>query len=188
MQKIITYLKAPLGIIVLGVLLFCCKKSEFANDNLLKYNGKIPDESAKNLNLSFSDSGHLTFSVSTPLLNKYAGDKPYMDCPEGITITSYDPYGTPEAKLQANYAISEERTQRMEARRNVVITNLKSRDTLFTQKIVWDKRNKRIYSNVRVEQHRPDGTVNIGDGFDADERFSRYTVRNPRGQVIAKDL
>ena len=27
-----------------------------------------------------------------------------------------------------------------------------------------------------------------GDGFDADERFAKYTVRNPRGQVVADEL
>lgn len=188
MQSIATYLKTPLAILMLGVFFICCKKSDFAHDNLMTYHGKLPDEATANLNLSFSDSGKVSFSISAPLLNKYSGENKYMDCPEGITIISYDPNGVPEAKLQADYAISEEKTHRLEARRNVVITNLKSHDTLLTKKIVWDKRSKRIYSNTKVEQHRPDGTVNIGDGFDADERFSKYTVRNPRGQVIAKDL
>lgn len=172
----------------MGVLFICCKKSDFSKNDLLIYNGKIPDESVTNLKLTFSDSGRVSFSIESPIMNKYGGDAAYMDCPQGIKIISYDPMGEPESCLTADYAISEERTQRMEARRNVVITNLKLGDTLKTKKIVWDKRNKRIYSNVRVQQIRADGTINIGDGFDADEHFTKYTVRNPRGQVIAKDI
>lgn len=186
MQKHI--LKGTLFIVLMGVLFVGCKKGNFSKDELLIYDGKLPDESVTNVKLTFSDSGRLSFAIESPLLNKYSGNAPYMDCPEGIKIISYDYLGNPESCLTADYAISEERTQRMEARRNVVITNLKQGDTLKTKKIVWDKRNKRIYSNVRVQQIRADGTINIGDGFDADERFSKYTVRNPRGQVIANDL
>lgn len=181
-------IKGTLCILLLGVLFIACKDDKFNQNELMRYNGKIPDESATNLDLNLSEAGKLSFEIHTPLLNKYGGDNPYMDCPEGIEIISYDNDGTPEARLTADYAINEERNMRMEARRNVVITNLKQGDTLKTKKIIWDKRNKRIYSNVRVIQIRADGTVNIGDGFDADERFAKYTVRNPRGQVVADEL
>ena len=48
----------------------------------MRYNGKIPDESATNLDLNLSEAGKLSFEIHTPLLNKYGGDNPYMDCPE----------------------------------------------------------------------------------------------------------
>ena len=171
-----------------GVLFFSCGTQEFSKNQLLEYDGKFPDESANDVSITFSDSGRVSFEIFAPLLNKYNGDFPYMDCPEGIQIVSYDSRGEKEAVLTSEYAISEEATQRMEARTQVVITNVKNGDTLKTEKIIWDKANKRIYSDVEVRQIRSDGTVNIGDGFDADERFTKYTVRNPRGEIIADDL
>lgn len=171
-----------------GVLFISCGTQEFSKNELLEYDGKFPDESTQNVEITFSDSGRVSFEITAPLLNKYNGDNSYMDCPEGIRIISYDVNGEKEAILTAEYAISEERTQRMEANTHVVITNVKNGDTLKTEKIIWDKGSKRIHSDVEVRQIRSDGTVNIGDGFDADERFTKYTVRNPRGEIIADDL
>lgn len=175
-------------LLVSGVFFISCGSQEFSQNQLLEYDGKFPDESAKDVEITFSDSGRVSFEIFAPMLNKYNGDFPYMDCPEGIKIVSYDTRGEQEAILTSDYAISEEATQRMEARTHVVITNVKNGDSLKTEKIIWDKGNKRIYSDVEVRQIRSDGTVNIGDGFDADERFTKYTVRNPRGEIIADDL
>lgn len=181
-------IKSTLCIIMLGVFFIACKDEEFSHDNLLCYDGKYPDESARNIRLTYSDSGRLSFQITSPLINKYAGDSPFTDCPEGIQVISYDIAGQPESMLTAQYAISEEHTQRMEAQHNVIITNLKKGDTIRTEKIVWDQRNRRIYSDVNVRQTRADGTVYLGDGFDADEKFTKYTVRHPRGEIIADDL
>lgn len=181
-------LKSTLCILAIGVLFVSCQEDEFSKTNLLSYKGKYPDESSANLHLSFSDSGRLNFQINTPLLNKYNGEESYMDCPEGIEIISYDFMGKPEAILKADYAISNDRDGCMEARNHVIITNLAKGDTITTEKIVWDKRNRKIYSDVPVRQTRADGTVYLGTGFDADEKFTKYTVRNPRGEIIANDL
>jgi len=173
---------------VLGVIFISCKQDEFSKDKRLSYHGKYPDESTSDLQLTFSDSGRLNFRIITPILNKYSDGNTYMDCPEGIEIISYDNLGVPEAVLTADYAINAEREMRMETQHNVVITNLKKGDTIKTEKIIWDKKLRRIYSDMPVRQIRSDGTIYNGDGFDADEKFTHYTVRNPRGEIIADDL
>ena len=183
-----TFKKIAPCLLALGVIFVSCKQEEFSKDKLYSYHGKFPDESAENLHLTYSDSGRLNFEIHTPILNKYYGDHTYMDCPEGIEIISYDNLGQPEAVMRADYAIDAERDMRLEAQNNVVITNLKKGDTIKTEKIIWDKRLRRIYSDVPVRQIRADGTIYNGDGFDADEKFTRYTVRNPRGEIIANDL
>lgn len=188
MRIIKTFIKIAPCLLALGVIFVSCKQEEFSKNKLLSYHGKYPDESAEDLHLTYSDSGRLNFEIRTPILNKYYGDHTYMDCPEGIEIISYDVFGNPEAVMKADYAINAERDMRMEAQKNVVITNLKKGDTIFTEKIVWDKRFRRIYSDVPVRQVRADGTIYNGSGFDADERFTHYTVRNPRGEIIADDL
>ena len=175
-------------LLIMGVIFISCKKDEFSKDKRLSYHGKYPDESTTELHLTFSDSGRLNYEINTPILNKYSENDTYMDCPEGIEIISYDIYGEPEAMLTADYALNAEREMRMEAQHNVVITNLKKGDTIKTEKIIWDKKLRRIYSDVPVRQIRADGTIYKGDGFDADEKFTRYTVRNPRGEIIANSL
>lgn len=175
-------------LILYVMVFFIACSDEFNTFEPIEYNGKFPDESAKNIELVFSDSGRLNFIISAPLMNKYEEDDPYMDFPEGVHITSFDESGNIQSSLRADYAISIDNTEYMEARHNVVIKDLQKKETIETEKIIWDKRNKRIYSDVEVRQIKADGTINIGDGFEADERFSKYAIRNPRGEVLASDI
>lgn len=153
-----------------------------------EFDGKFPDESATDIHIVFSDEGITSFELFAPVLNKYSTDTSYMDCPEGITIFSYDEWGEKQSVLTADYAISSENPPRMEASKNVVIKDLVKNETIESEQIIWDKNKKIIYSIVMVKQTKADGTVNYGDGFEADEHFSKYKVFNPRGEMIVDEL
>jgi len=154
---------------------------------VLEYNGKFPDESAKNIEIITSENGVINFTLFAPLMNKYFGDNPYFDFPEGITISSYS-NGEKHSTLSADYAISEEHTQRYEAHGNVIIVDLLKKETILTEKIIWDKKNKRIFSDVEIIQIKADGTTNKGDGIEADEKFTKYTITRPYVEMLADDL
>lgn len=181
-------LKNTLVVMTIGVFFVSCNNSEFSKNNQLCVDGKFPDEASFNITITMSDNGEKTFEIFAPTMHKYNGDSQYMECPDGVKVISFRKGNSPEAIMTADYAVSEEDGMRMEATSNVVIINLIQGDTIKTEKIVWEKKSKRIYSDVPVKQIRKDGTTNIGDGFDADEKFSRYTVRNPRGEMLANDL
>ena len=173
------------------LFLFSCQH-EIPKNELLEYNGKQPDESSTDIEIIFSDEGIKSFVLTAPILNTYSptDEHPelnYMDCPEGIKIISYDEDGNEQSILTADYAISEQHKRTMEARHNVVVTNLIKNETIETEQIIWDKGSKKIFSNVEVKQIKADGTVNYGDGFEADEKFTKYVVWNPRGEVLADE-
>ncbi len=150
--------------------------------------GKYPDESATEIHMIFSDAGITSFELYAPTLNKYLGDTVYMDCPDGIIIYAYDEWGEKQSMLTADYAISAEIPPRMEASKNVVIKDLVKNETIETEQLIWDKNRQVIYSVVPVKQTKADGTVNYGDGFEADEHFSKYRVFNPRGEMLMEEL
>ena len=179
-------LKNTILFFVSMVFFVACSKN-FKTVTAYEYKGKFPDESVKNIEITFSEGGKISFIISAPVLNKYMGETTYMDCPEGVTITSFDYDGTIQSIMTADYGISVDNTQKMEAHRNVVITNLKKGERIETEKIIWDQREKTIYSDVEVRQYKDDGSIHIGDGFDADERFSKYSIRRPRGNVVANE-
>ena len=182
------FVKNTIFIFITMVFFISCS-SDFKKVVALEYEGKFPDESATDIEIVMSEEGRVNFILFTPVFNKYIDtDTPFTDCPKGLTITSFDGFGEKQSVLTADYAISTERTELMEARYNVVITDLKKNETIETEKIVWDKQNQRIYSDVEIRQTKADGSVNIGDGFDADEKFTKYSVKNPRGEVIAEDI
>ena len=157
------------------------------NSALLEYHGKFPDESAENMTLTVSDSGIVSFIVKAPVFNTYRTDSTYMDYPEGITAISYTEYGQQRAILTANYACNINNSM-YKASKNVIIIDMLKGDTLRTEEIIWDQRRRIIYSNVLVKQTKADGSVNFGDGFEADERFSRYTIFHPHGEMAGLDF
>ena len=175
-------------LILIGVAFFIsCNRSEYEKNKPLEFDGKFPDESALNIEIIISDSGKVSFTLFVPYMNKYGGENPYMDFPRGIKVTSFS-NGEKQSVLTADYAISEDWTQRMEASENVVITDLVKHESIKTEQIIWDKLNKKIYSEVEVTQIKADGTINKGDGFEADEKFSRYAIKNPRGEMLTTDV
>ncbi|MEG1556708.1 MAG: LPS export ABC transporter periplasmic protein LptC [Bacteroidales bacterium] len=181
------YIKNAITAIVVMAFFVACSE-EFKKVAPKEFEGKFPEESADDIEIVFSDSGRTSFILYAPILNKYTGDNPYMDFPRGIKVISFDERGFKQSVLTADYAISEEQTMRMEASKNVIITDLQKNESIETEQIIWDKRNKKIYSIMEIKQIKSDGTINYGDGFEADERFTKYTVRNPRGEMIAEDL
>jgi len=174
-------------ILCLMVFLLSCKDHK-EEAQLFSYNGKYPDESAENITITMSDSGKVSFVVSTPILNSYSSDSiPYTDCPEGITIVSYTEWGEKQAIITADYAAYENNSI-YRASKNVVIRDVIKGDTLETEEIIWDQRTRSIYSNVLVKQKKADGSINYGDGFTADERFTKYTIIHPRGEMSGFDF
>lgn len=173
----------------LALFVSCSEKLEVTN--LLEYQGKYPDESAEQMEIIYTENGEKSFVLYTPLLNKYyEGNEvsvSYMDCPEGIKIVSFDDNGKEQSILTADYAINQELSRRMEARDNVVLVNLNKNETIETELIIWDKNTRKIFSDKEVRYTKSDGSVSYGDGFDADESFSKYSVRNPRGEIIAQE-
>lgn len=172
------------------LFLFSCS-NDLKKNMMLEYEGKYPDESSTDVEIIYSDNGKKNFVIYAPLMNRYVPteDAPecnYMDFPKGIKIVSFDEEGNEQSVLTADYAINDQHIRRMEARQNVVITNLQKHETIESEQIIWDKSNQKIYSETLVKQTKADGTVNYGDGFDADERFTKYTVWHPRGEMIAE--
>ncbi|MDR2979300.1 MAG: hypothetical protein LBV02_02495, partial [Bacteroidales bacterium] len=78
----------------LVMVFFMACNDDFSVISPKEYDGKFPEESAKDIEIFFSDSGRLSFHITASLLNKYEnGEESYFDCPEGVIIVSYDDYG-----------------------------------------------------------------------------------------------
>lgn len=180
-------LKNTIMTFCLMVFLISCNRHSDKVE-LFSYQGKYPDESAENITITMSDSGKISFMVTTPILNHYAsGNDNYTDCPEGIKIVSFTEWGEKQAIITADYAAYENNSV-YRASKNVVIHDVIKGDTLETDEIIWDQRTRTIYSNVLVKQKKADGSVNYGDGFTADERFTKYTIVHPRGEMNGFDF
>lgn len=145
--------------------------------------GSYMTQQSENTVVINSVNGQLSYRMTAPLLERYEyASEPYTEYRRGIDVIMYnDSTGVVESTLRANYAIYMEVQDLWEAKGNVVATNAKG-EKLETEQLFWNRKEKRVYSNVdsKVTQG---GDVVIGDGFESDEAFEEFEVRNARGKV-----
>lgn len=140
-----------------------------------------PEESAKDVEMIYSDSAKVKVILLSPELNRYYGENKYVEFPKGIDVTFYDSIMRVQSKLTSDYAISYENTKIMEAKKNVVTINVK-KEQLNTEHLVWDQNKKMLYSNVFVKITTPDKIL-FGDGLEANEQFTWYRIKKLRGTI-----
>jgi len=179
----------PYNIIITGILFLIFQISCTNDLETIKHisaRDTLPLESAKNIEVIYSDSGRTVIYIYSVQMDKYMGNNTYIEFPKGLKVLYYDTAMQVKSMLTADYAIVKDKEHIMEAKKNVVIFDKVKDVTINTEHIIWDQQKKIVYSNTFVKKTSKDGVM-YGDGFDADETFSRYTVRNPKGEINVEE-
>jgi LPS export ABC transporter protein LptC len=162
-----------------ATFLVSCKGDIETVKAISNFEGKPTVEMA-DFKMTYSEGGKYKMVVRAPLVQRYEMRTPVVsEFRKGINVISYDLSGKKVASITAKYAILHEEQQLWEARGNVVGKNDKG-ETLYTEKLFWNQKTRRISSNVFVKVVKADGTPSTGEGIDADEKFQNYTVKKPR--------
>lgn len=165
---------------VLLCFLFSCE-NDIKTINTVGNKDYLPVETAKDVETIYSDSGRISVIVKAPQLDRYAGEKPYVEMPKGVKVFFYDTAMNVRSKLTANYAISYEKEKIMEAENDVVVVNEKQ-EQLNTEHLVWDQKKAIIYSDKFVKINTGKEIL-WGEGLDADERFDKWKIKKPKGSI-----
>lgn len=172
------------AVTIIAAMLFSCENNiETVNTVTAKDN--TPFEISKNIKLIYSEDSKILVQLKTPLLERYMGERPYMEMPRGVEVNFYDSLMKVSSHLKANYAISYENEKITEARNNVIVINEKN-EQLNTERLFWDEKKAIIYSDVFVKITTPDEVL-FGEGFESDERFDKWTIRRPKGSFTIKE-
>ncbi len=143
------------------------------------FEGK-PTETMDNFKMTYSEGGHYKMEVSAPIVQRYSLRNPIVsEFKQGISVITYDQAGKRVASITSKYAIYHEDQQLWEARGNVVGKNDKG-ETLYTEKLYWNQNTGRVSTNVFIKVVKPDGSVSVGEGIDADQSFQHYNIKKPR--------
>ena len=154
-----------------------CKNDITVVRSLIKE--KSPTETATKMHLYLSEEGIVKNEFLFEEMNKYIDPEVYFEYPKGVEVISYTDDGEKETTLTANYAVNYEEKKIMEAKYNVIITNHKTGERVETEHLVWDMDRRIIYSNTQTKNTKSDGSVYIGESFESDESFSRYSLVKP---------
>lgn len=173
---------ATLSVAAIFLFASCTNSAQEIQDVAEKGDLK-PLNTQQNVVYEYSDSAQKRLEITSPeVLDFSHAEEPYMEFPQGITVTFFNKLGQPESNLKANYAKRLIDEQRWDARGDVVVLNKKG-EQLNTEHLVWERVNHRIHSNVFTKIKAGD-EVMMGDGFEADENFESYQLKgNVRGEL-----
>jgi LPS export ABC transporter protein LptC len=143
---------------------------------------KIISRTVRNMETLATENGLKRQLMRAPLREEYAYANPaYEEYTRGMEAVGYDSIGRPSSSVVADYALHWTARDLWELNGNVVVEGEEGQK-LYTQQLRWDRKIKKIYSNVdcKVEQG---GDVLYGVGFEAADDFSWWTFLGVTGTV-----
>jgi LPS export ABC transporter protein LptC len=170
---------------MLIAMLFSCE-NDVAEVKSLDSDTLYPANSAKNVEVTYSEKGRISLQLNAPVLNQYSGEKEYDEMPEGVHVKIFDKQLNVTTELTSNYAIKYTYLNTMEAKYDVVVRNEKG-ETLNTEHLFWDETTGDITSDVFVKITTADQII-MGEGLISNQDFSDYRILKPSGIInIAND-
>ncbi len=133
-----------------------------------------------------TDSGRRQLILNSPLLLKYGGENPHTEFPKGFSIAFYDTAGNVISTIKANYGIRWEKKGLLISRNNVVVKNLKTKEQLNTENLIWNEKKHIIYSPSFVKITSPDRVI-FGDSMVSNENFTKRTIYGIRGVLDVEE-
>ena len=149
---------------------------------------KMPQLSTRNVSTLISDSGYTKYKVLTPLWNVYgaAQGEPYWDFPEGVYLRQLDRDLQVVSTVAADSAVYFPNRKLWELYGDVEIDQ-KDKAYFSSQRIFFDDRQRRIYSDVFIHIKTPTQILE-GIGFESNDNLTRYRVIRPTGMFPTHQL
>lgn len=164
-------------ILFAGIFISCendlKKVAEITENNLW------PSETAKKIEVYFSDSGKVTMKLTAGKLERYNAEKSRIELSDSVYIEFYDSIKKPENIIYAQRMTHFEDEKYIEARNNVVVKNKKG-ETLNTEYLKWNQEDETIFTDqfVKISTEKE---IITGHGLEADQNFSKYKIKKVIG-------
>lgn len=168
------------------ILLLSSCENDIARVKGLSGRKILPNETAQEVIILYSDSGNVIVKLETPLLTRLAEPRKMMLMPDGVKLTFFDHEGKVSSTLRSQKAriFDLPGHQVMEAERDVVVVNSDG-DRLNTERLIWDQKTAEITSNAFVKVTRKDEVI-TGTGLRANQDFSKYRITKISGLLKVK--
>lgn len=166
-------------VLVLGVS--CSEKSQEVL-NKEEYEGAMNE--LEDVVFYYSDSAKVKVKGITKHRMEYAnGDQEF---PKGLYLEFYDENGHVESTIDANKAFFNKKEDWWRGREGVVVVNTESGKRLNTEELYWVPAEELIHTDKFVTISS-DEEVLYGNGLEAKQDFSSYSIKNPKGDFQLED-
>lgn len=142
---------------------------------------KGPIEEIQNVKLLYSEQAALKVKLTTARQFRYLNeDRKY---PEEVHIDFYDPAGQQVVTtLRSDSGRYDKAKDLYTVTGHVVVINKQKKEKLQTNLLNWNPNTKKVFTENRViVSSQLTGERLYGKGLDANQDFSRYSIRKPTG-------
>lgn len=169
-----------LYIVGLLVVIFSCeRKSETVYKD---YVG--PLSQVKDLDATLRDENKTVIRIKAPTQLEFKTKD--MEFPDGLYVEFYDSEGNLSTTLTSKRAKFNKGQNKWTLNDSVTLNNVHKRETLITQELIYDRKNKRIFTAKRVRIITPEFNI-VGIGLESDEQFDKYKLHSVTGKKYIKN-
>ena len=137
----------------------------------------IPDQESWNSTVSFSDSGNVVAILDAGYMGHFEG-KGYIKIDSGAKVDFYK-NGQVVSTLTGKHGLVLDSTKDIEILDSVVVIN-KEGSILKTEKLFWNNKEQRVYSDKFVSIKTPTEDIQ-GIGFESDQNLQNYRIYKVTG-------
>ncbi len=175
------------GLLVMVTMLAGACKNDLAEVEALVSNFNTQVETAREVEILFSDSAELRVRIQGPTMLNYLDRRdPRQEFPDGVDVDFYGPEGEVSSTLTAKFGVRYQNKGLVIVRDSVVWQSAEG-EKLETEELQWNERQKKIFTNKFVVITRPDEII-YGHGFEADQDFRYSRINAIEGQIKADNL
>ncbi len=169
------------GVLFLLVLASSCKNDPKEIDALVGKN-TMQEDKAFDVTIYYSENGHTKVRLfAKEFIRNEIAKPPFTDMKKFVKVEFFDDTLHITSTLTAKYARIYEEKENALIRDSVVVVNDKG-ETLKTEELVWNQGARKFYTEKAVHIITPTQVI-YGDGLEANEDFSWYQIKKPKGVV-----
>ncbi|MCB0643626.1 MAG: LPS export ABC transporter periplasmic protein LptC [Phaeodactylibacter sp.] len=174
------------GIAGLALLLHACR-NELAEVAEVVSADALQVERIENFQMLYSDSAVVRVRVTGATMLRHLDKQlPRQEFIDGVVVEFFGPGQHVSSRLTSKYAIRYETEGRVIVRDSVVWQTIND-EILETEELIWDEKEKKVYTNKFVTIQRPDEII-YGHGFEANEDFTHSKIKAVEGKIKIDDI
>lgn len=180
-QKINKHSVAIIFFMIATLVLFnCCNKNKTPLTQSITERRYTPRLYADSVTTIVSDSGIIRYRITTKTWSVYdQTDTPFWEFPDGLRFERFNESYEIDAEIECRRAIYYNELELWKLNDSVRATNLDG-EKFATEELYWNQKDEKVYSDSTITIIQKDKRI-IGIGFESNQTFSRYTIRQPKG-------
>lgn len=140
----------------------------------------MPDQESWNSQIILTSNGIKVAMVNAGHIIKF-NRRNVLIMDEGLVVDFFNDQDLHTSQLTADAGEVNERLNDLTATGNVVVIS-DSGETLYTEKLLWNNKLQKIFSEVEVMITTGSDTL-YGVGFESDAALNSWTIKEPKGKT-----